>query len=217
MDKDIKNTITYPTLFWLFMFGSIAGFILEGIWCVLRTNAWENHTATVLGPFCIIYGIGAVVFYLVSSFVRGKKLLLQLLLFSIVGALIEYFGSLFQEIVFGSVSWNYNDHFLNINGRISLQMALIWGILGVFFVRFAFPSLVRLMRKLNRRFWKVACAMFSVFMAVNLSLSAAAVMRWKDRLADNAPAANAFEQFLDEAYDNEVMKSYYPNMYFFLS
>ena len=27
---------TYRTLFWLFLFGSVIGFILEGLWCILR-------------------------------------------------------------------------------------------------------------------------------------------------------------------------------------
>ena len=49
-------------------------------------------------------------------------------------------------------------------------------------------------------------------MAVNLLLLSAAVMRWKDRLTDNLSAANAFEQYLDEAYENEAMEKNYPNM-----
>ena len=93
-------------------------------------------------------------------------------------------------------------------------MTLIWGILGITFVRFVFPSLVRLLGKMEGGFWRIGCVALSVFMAVNLLLSAAAVMRWKDRLTDGAPASNAFEQFLDETYDNDTMEKNYPNMKF---
>ena len=94
--------VTYSSLFWLFLYGSVVGFILEGLWCILRKGAWESHSATVWGPFCIIYGFGAVAVYLISTALKRKNLPLQFALFSVAGALVEYFGSLFQEIVFGS-------------------------------------------------------------------------------------------------------------------
>lgn len=212
--KQSKSKITYSKLFWIFMLGSLAGFALEGLWCIFKTGAWESHSSTVIGPFCIIYGFGAVVVYLISTWMNGRRLPLQFILFSVAGALVEYFGSLFQEVVFGSVSWDYSDHFMNISGRVSLQMALIWGVLGVFFVRHVFPLLVRFFGKKRHRIWKMVCVLLSVFMAVNLLLSAAAVMRWSERITKNIFPDNAFEQFLDENYDNETMKQIYPNMRF---
>ncbi len=206
--------ITYRSLFWLFLFGSIAGFILEGLWCVLRKGAWESHSSTVWGPFCIIYGFGAVAVYLISSALKRKNLPLQFILFSVTGALVEYFGSLFQELVFGSTSWDYSSHFMNIGGRVSLQMTLIWGVLGIAFVRFAFPALVWLFGKMEGKFWRIVCLALFVFMVLNLLFSAAAVMRWKDRLKENFPATNTFEQFLDENYNDGTMEKHYPNMKF---
>lgn len=208
------SRITYRSLFWLFLFGSIAGFILEGLWCILRKGAWESHPATVWGPFCIIYGFGAAAVYLISTVMTGKRPLLQFILFSVSGAMVEYFGSLLQETVFGSTSWDYSSHFMNIEGRVSLKMAAAWGVLGMIFVRLAFPLLVRVLEKMEDKFWRIGCLALSVFMAVNLLLSAAAVMRWKNRLAGNIPAANAFEQFLDETYGNNAMEKRYPNMKF---
>ena len=208
-----SHKITYGSLFWLFLFGSIAGFILEGLWCILRKGAWESHSATLWGPFCIIYGFGAITVYLISLALKRKNLPLQFVLFSAAGALVEYFGSLFQELVFGSTSWDYSSHFMNIGGRVSLQMTLIWGVLGIAFVRFVFPALVRLLGKMEGRLWRIGCIAFSGFMAVNILLSAA-VMRWKDRLTDNTPPSNAFEQFLDKTYGNNAMEKNYPNMKF---
>ncbi len=128
--------------------------------------------------------------------------------------MVEYLGSLFQKIDFGSTSWDYGSHFMNIGGRVSLQMTLIWGVLGIAFMWLVFPTLVQLLGKMENRFWRVGCIALSVFMAVNLLLSAATVMRWRERITDNSPPANAFEQFLDETYDNEAMEKNYPNMKF---
>lgn len=207
-------SITYRPLFWLFLFGSVAGFVLEGLWCVLQMGAWESHTATIWGPFCVIYGFGAAAVYPFAAVLKGKSLSLQFVLFSIIGALVEYFGSLFQEIVYHSMTWDYSDHFMNLDGRVSLPMSLIWGVLGIAFVRFVFSPLVQLLDKMEGKFWRIVCIALSVFMAVNLMLSSAAVVRWKDRLTDNPPAANAFERFLDETYNNDFMEKNYPNMKF---
>lgn len=66
--------ISYTNLFWLFMLGSVAGFVLEGLWCILMEGHWENHSATVWGPFCIIYGIGAAAVSLLSILLKGRVL-----------------------------------------------------------------------------------------------------------------------------------------------
>lgn len=212
--SSVSVKVTYSTLFWLFMIGSVMGVILEGVWCVWTKGTWENHVATVWGPFCIIYGIGAMAVYLISVWLKGRNILLQFLLFSVSGALVEYLSSLFQEAVFGSTSWDYSADFMNIGGRVSLQMTLIWGALGVLFVRFAFPILTRLFRKTQSKPWKIACIVLTVFMAVNLLVTAAAVARWHSRIMDDSPANNAVEQYLDEHYDNNTMRKIFVNMVF---
>lgn len=116
--NDISFKIRYSTLFWLFMLGSVVGFILEGLWCILLQGHWEHHSATVWGPFCIIYGIGAVAVYLLSVVLKNQNLLVQFAAFTVSGAAVEYFGSLFQELCFGSVSWDYSEHILNLGGRV---------------------------------------------------------------------------------------------------
>ena len=69
--------LRFSVLFFLFFFGSIIGFILEGLWCILKRGHWENHSATVFGPFCIIYGLGMVAFYLLSIFINRKNIFIQ--------------------------------------------------------------------------------------------------------------------------------------------
>lgn len=208
------HKVTYTNLFWLFMFGSVAGFVLEGVWCILTKGHWEHHAATVWGPFCIIYGIGAVAVYLLSNVLKEKSLPLQFLAFTVSGAAVEYFSSLFQELCFGSVSWNYSTHFLNLGGRVSLKMSLLWGVLGIAFVRLAFPLLKRLFVKMQGKGWKIASIVLTVFMAVNLTVTVAAVIRWRDRAEEDTSQANKIIQFLDTTYDDDTMSRLFPNMEF---
>lgn len=191
--EDTSYKVRYSTLFWLFFFGSIAGFVLEGLWCILTRGYWEHHSATVWGPFCIIYGSGAVAVYLLSIFLRKKDILVQFAAFTLSGAAVEYFGSLLQEICFGSISWDYSAHALNLGGRVSLKMALMWGILGILFMRLAFPLLNKLFEKMKGKGWKIACIGMTVFMVVNLLTSAAAVTRWRTR-SEGTEATNTVVQ-----------------------
>lgn len=207
------SSIKYQTLFWLFMIGSVLGFVLEGLWCLIKTGHWEHHVATIWGPFCIIYGIGAVAAFLISQLLSGKHVILQFGAFFLSGALVEYFSSLFQESCFGSVSWDYSEHFLNIGGRVSLQMALIWGILGVLFMRFLFPLLKRALEKLNRKVSVLLCWIVTVFMVINLVATSAVVTRWQSRLDDASPS-NSIERAIDYIYGNEKMERLFPNMQF---
>ena len=57
----------YAELFWVFFFGSILGFVIEGIWHIILTGEWVDHSATVVGPFCAVYGVGAVAAFVVAK------------------------------------------------------------------------------------------------------------------------------------------------------
>ena len=208
-----RRGISCATLLWLFVFGSVAGFVIEGLWCVARKGHWENHASTVWGAFCIIYGIGAVAVYLLASLLGNKPTAVQFAVFTVSGGVIEYGGSLLQERLFGSVSWDYSGHFLNLGGRVSLQMALTWGVLGILFLRLLFPALRRLLNQMRGGAWRLACLCMTVYMAVNLSVSAAAVTRWRARL-DGCPAESSVARWLDQAYDDDAMTARYPNMRF---
>lgn len=205
--------VTYPIIFWMFMMGSVSGFILEGIWCILKKGAWEDHSATVWGPFCIIYGITAVVLYLASIALKDTSVIVQFFVCAVAGSAIEYFSSLFQELCFGSVSWDYSRQTFNIGGRISLKMTIIWGLLGAIFVQVIFPVFVRILNVMNGKVWTALCVALSAFMVVNLMVTSAAVIRWGERL-ESVPASNDFEEFLDEKYDDEAMSEIFPNMKF---
>ena len=193
--------------------GQCGRFCAGGPVCVLCKGHWEHHSATVWGPFCLIYGIGAVAVYLLSVVLKSKNLLVQFGVFTVYGAAVEYFGSLFQELCFGSVSWDYSEHMLNLGGRVSLKMAFMWGALGIVFMRFAFPWISRLLEKMKGTGWQIACVAMTVFMAVNLLVTSAAITRWKTRTAGE-PANNPVAQWLDDTYGDQTMARLFPNMQF---
>lgn len=205
--------VTYEILFWLFMLGSVCGYFVEGIGCIIKKGHWEDHAATVWGPFCIVYGIGAAAIYLISILIKEKGVLLHFVLYAAAGSAVEYAASLFQELCFHSRSWNYSNQPFNIGGRVSLRMAVTWGALGIVFAYLVFPFLERLLTGMEGKAWRSACFVFSVFMAVNLLLTSMAVLRWRDR-REEIPATNQITRFLDDTYDDAAMERLFSNMVF---
>ena len=207
------DKVTFQMMFWLFIIGSLIGFFLEGIWHIMRKGSWESHPATVWGPFCIIYGFGAVLLYLVSIPLKNKLPIVRFLVYAFVGGAVEYVGSLFQELAFGTVSWDYSGHFLNIGGRVSLKMTALWGLLGLLFFKYLFPAFTQLLCRIDGTVWNVACIILAIFMAVDLAVTSCALIRWRARQNDDMPD-NATECFLDEHFSDAFMEKRFPNMHF---
>lgn len=204
--KLIDDHANYSNMFWLFMLGNVLGVVLEGVWCFTRSGHWETHVVTIWGPFCLIYGIGAVGFYLASSLLSDKKILTQFIVFAVTGTVVEYASSVLLEYWLHMRAWNYSSHFGNIGGRVSLQMALIWGALGVIFSYLIFPLLRKLFGLPQGRQWKIATACMTLFMIINITLTAICLVRWKDR-HEGIPPRNNVEAFIDETYPDSKMET----------
>lgn len=143
--RERKNDgITYCNMFWLFMFGNVLGVLLEGTWCKLCFGHWETHVVTIWGPFCLIYGIGAVMFYISGEIVRStgfRGVLARFFLISVVATVFELACGLLLEYGMGMKAWDYSKSFLNYKGLICLKMTVLWGVGGVIFAYLVIPKL----------------------------------------------------------------------------
>lgn len=55
----------------------------------VRKRKWETHTVTIWGSFCLIYGIGAIAFYLNAVYYSNLHLGWQFALFAADATTIE--------------------------------------------------------------------------------------------------------------------------------
>ncbi len=204
--------LKYSDVFWVFIFGSLLGFVMEGVWHFLRKGCWANRTGTLWGPFCVIYGFGAVVLYMMAHFIKTDNIVLIFVLSAIAGSMAELTAGAFQEAVFGTYSWNYSSHMLHFKGKISMEMSVMWGILGTLFIKILIPRINFVLDKINGNIYNNSIvAVFSVFMAVNLAVTGAALVRWKKR-SEGDVAENVVEKFIDTKWDDERMQKTFPNM-----
>lgn len=197
----------------VFIIGSFAGVIVETLWCLLRHGYIESRNGVVWGPFSPLYGLGAVALSLALYRFRNRSALPSFVGGFVIGSVVEYVCSWWQEWTFGSRSWDYSAMPFNINGRICLLYSLFWGVLGVFWIKDIYPRMSKWILKLPNRPGKVLTCALTVFMAVNCLVSGLAVLRWSERM-EGLPPSNAYEAFMDEQFPDERMSAIYANMEF---
>lgn len=205
--------LSYPTLFWLFLLGSVIGFVFEGLWCILRVGHWESHSSTLWGPFCIVYGLGAVAMHCLSVGMQKKSLPIRFCVFALAGTVVEYVSGVFQELCFGTYSWDYSHMRFSLGGKVSLGMTLLWGLLGVVFMKWIFPPLTGMLSSATGKGWQIACKLCTVLMCINLLVTCTALARWEAR-SRGAQPQNTVEQAIDRRWDDGWMQKRYPNMKF---
>ena len=98
----------------------------------------------------------------------------------------------------------------SLGGCVNLLYCFFWGIAAVLWMRYGYPLVLRLMKKVRSHIRPWMTAVLAVFMAVNMLTSALALARYDARTSGEAPNGQ-LEVFLDEHFDNARMERIYPN------
>ena len=137
------NRISIWRILAYFIIYSVAGYIIETLYGMITKGVWESRQSFLYGPFCGIYGLGAVVMILCLHKFPKKYNVLFIGGF-IVGSIVEYAISLFGELILGVKWWDYSNMPLNINGRICVYFSVFWGFLGIYLIASLNPKVDRL-------------------------------------------------------------------------
>lgn len=196
-------------LFWVFVIGCLLGYIMEVVFIFVRTGEFETRQGLIYGPFAPVYGIGTLAFYLILP--KFKKMWQVFLVSGVLGGVTEYLCSYFQEKLFGTISWDYSNQLFNFNGRTSILYCLVWGALGVAFIKFVYPYFDKIFDKVLYKIGtKVITAFAVVFMIFNISISSLAAQREYER-REHIEAGSRMDVFLDEHFPDEILDEVYRN------
>lgn len=205
--------INFYKLFIIFFSGSFVGVLIELLWCYLRNGYFESRSGLVYGPFNLVYGIGALVLTMALYRYRNRSWTFSFIGGFVTGSVIEYFCSFFQELLFGSTSWDYSNIPFNLNGRICLLYSVFWGILGIFWIKKIYPRIAGWILMIPDRVGKTLVWILLAFMLFNSAVSGVAVYRWAERTGGKE-ASGSLERVLDERFPDERMEKIYANLEF---
>lgn len=141
-----KNPLKFDFYCILFFVSAFAGWIWEVTLYFFTEHAFINR-GVYKGPYLPIYGVGGILLCILLGHLQKRPL--QVFVYSLVlCSLLEYFTSWFLEARWGIRWWDYGNHFMNINGRICLLGALIFGLGGMALICFFLPFYERIMKKI---------------------------------------------------------------------
>lgn len=104
----------------LFFIGAFAGDLIETIFCRITMGYWMSRSSVVWGPFSIVWGLAMVGGNIALYNYRNRSSSFIFAMGTVLGGVYEYLCSVFTEIVFGKIFWDYSGFMFNIGGRINL-------------------------------------------------------------------------------------------------
>ena len=203
--------LCWDKLVWVFLISALLGDIIETFWCGLVDGQWMNRSSVLYGPFSFVWGLGAVVLTVALQGLAEKSDRYVFAAGFVVGGAYEYMCSVFTELVFGTVFWDYSDMPLNIGGRTNVLFCFFWGVLAVVWIKAVYPLMSKGIEAVPPLAGKIATWIVVLFMACNALLTSAAMLRYSARPIQPEPA-NPFEEFIDRQYTDGYMEARWPNM-----
>lgn len=197
-------------IFWVFLIGSFIGYIVEMIVGLVQNGHFVSRQGLLFGPFIQVYGVGLVAYYFVISNIKKKSNLKIFIISMILGGVVEYFFSFFQEKLFGTISWDYSNLLFNIHGRTSLLHCIYWGVGGILFVKFILPLIDKLNNWYNKKNFKVITVFLALFISFDIIISGMAGSRQLER-RNNIAANSYMDTFFDTHYPDAKLRNIYSN------
>lgn len=115
------------------------GWVYETSICSISQKKFVNR-GFLKGPLCPVYGFGALACILIL-YQRTENVFVLFLLGMLLTCTVEYITSVLLEKFFASKWWDYSNRRFNLNGRICLLGAVVFGVLSVLLIKVLHPHL----------------------------------------------------------------------------
>ena len=123
----------YEVVMW-FLTYSMMGWLVESIYMSFCNHKITNR-GFAKGPFCPIYGFGALtVFFILRPYSDNSILLF--FLGSFLATTLEFLTALVMKRIFGEIWWDYHEKPFNYRGIICLESSIAWGFYTLFLFMF---------------------------------------------------------------------------------
>ena len=129
-----------------------------------------------MGPWCPIYGFGAVFISLLLSRHAEDPLAVFGLAILICG-ILEYSTSYMMEKIFHARWWDYSTKKFNLNGRVCADTLLPFGLLGLLLVYAITPVMFSCFDLLSKTMIQIICLSLSLLFLVDITISTTTLVK----------------------------------------
>jgi len=174
--SDQRNT--WADLVLYFFLYAVTGWVYEVFLEVVVYRWGFTNRGVLFGPYCPVYGVGALAFLLlVYPLIRGrdrKRRFLMIpvvfLLCMLIATAIELATSYGLEYATGSWPWQtYADYDINFQARVALNPSSRFGLGGVLFLYVLQPAFEKISRALGPKRVKAAAVLILIVFAADLA------------------------------------------------
>lgn len=171
--------ITLEHYFLWFLFYSFVGWMYESILVSCQQHRLVNR-GFLNGPLCPIYGTGAILGVAILGNVRNPIIIF---LISMVGAtILEYTTSWVMEQLFHARWWDYSNFRFNLQGRVCLLGALIFGLGGVGVVLGSQPYVERVTDMIPLPMLHTLVTVLALITIIDLAVTVAGMLEFEQVL-----------------------------------
>ena len=157
---------SYILLFFLYSF---LGWCLE-VLCKLISDHKFINRGFLIGPYCPIYGTGAIIMTFLLKKYLDDPINLWIMII-LCCSILEYFVSFILEKIFHARWWDYSTNKFNINGRICLETMIPFSIFGLFILYKCNPFFLNLINAIPHTILYLLTIILLIGFIVDLILS----------------------------------------------
>ena len=206
--------------FLLFMIYAILGWIMEVTCKLIQYKRFINR-GFLIGPYCPIYGYGALLITILLHKYTNDPIVLFIMAIVVCGTL-EYLTSYFMEKIYNVRWWDYSNKKFNINGRICLETMIPFGLLASLIIYVLHPAVIKLVDKLSpTALLVVAITLFIIYIIDNV-ISTYILFKIKGKIkSERKDNTEKIKQYIEKWFqENTVLyrriKSAFPKLQVFI-
>lgn len=215
----MKKKINIHQLFWYFILFSILGLVIETIYGYYSMGVWESRKGLLWGPFCPVYGVGAIFLIFLLNHVDQKNYFKLFFYGALIGAAVEYVLSYGLEAIYGARFWDYSYTKIHINGRICVIYSLFWGILAIGLMKFVKPFMDKLIDRISLKIKASTEIGIFLFLVVDALVTVWAINIYETRAVkqyyqEEMQYSNItwIRKIEEDYFTNERMQKTFPNL-----
>lgn len=198
-----------------FIIYSVLGYIIETLFGMVTKGVLESRQSFLYGPFCSIYGLGAVVMIVSLQYFNQNNNRLFIGGF-IVGSIVEYIVSWYGDVFLHIKWWDYSNMPLNLNGRICVFFSIFWGLLAIYLISYVNPKIDKLINfiksKISIKLLKIVTAVVTIFLFLDCLITGYALeMFFVRKVHENDLQVIGKEKIdarYEEVYSNEQVSDF---------
>ena len=170
-----------------FIIYSVLGWFVESAYMSFCNHRLTNR-GFAKGPFCPIYGFGAVIGYRVLHPLSGHYVTLYLT-GAFLATTFEYLVGIMMQKLLGEVWWDYTEKPMNYKGIICLESTIAWGFYAVIITMFLHERVLHLIDAMDMAYGRILCIVILAIVTVDYLirlylLFKTSIQEEKDRLID---------------------------------